>query len=88
MIDLCNPGESMTFTRTFHSDLHSTQSERGGGDHPISLSSDPLYCTIVVPLVDRNVEPVIGSICQCSGTFLDQDDSSGGVRFSVLSWIQ
>jgi hypothetical protein len=88
MIDLHNPGDSTPFTRSFHSELYSTQNEPGGGDHPIDLSLNPLYCTVIMPLTGQDEEPVIGSIYQCSGAFLDQDELSGGVRFSVLSSIR
>ena len=85
MIDLCNPGDNTTFTRTFHSELHSTQSDPSSSSHPINLSSDPLYCAIIMQVGNQNEEPVIGSVYQCSGTFIDQDESSSGIRFSVLS---
>ena len=83
MIDLYNPGDNSPFQRTFKSELFNSKNSR---ELLIKLSSAPLFCSIIILLANRNVGPVVGSVCQCSGTFIDQDEASGGIRFSVFSW--
>ena len=83
MIDLYNAGDSSAFQRTFKSELFNSKNSR---ELPIKLSSAPLLCSIIIMLANRNVGPVVGSVCQCGGTFIDQDEASSGIRFSVFSW--
>jgi hypothetical protein len=87
MVELSNLIDSTRFLRSFDTELYSTWQEPGGGDHPITLSDQPLRCILHLSIGDNDIEPSVDSVCQCSGQFFDAGPVTG-IRFAGYQWSE
>ena len=87
MVELSELLESTHFIRVFHTYLHNTSQTPGGGHHPLTLDTSDLICSIQLQITDLGIEPSLGSICQCSGQFIDHGNERG-IQFTGLIWSE
>jgi len=87
MVELSELLESTRFARVFRTYLHNTSQTPGGGRHPLTLDASDLICSIQLQITDLGIEPSLGSICQCSGQFINHGNECG-IQFTGLIWSE